>query len=121
MPPHPRLGSGWQGLTSPPTTPPVTSFPSKLKPFYSTEENSELVDISIRSVISLQPPGENNESIKVGPSGPPHLLGQDLEVYINMSSAESSHAEPVSGQRQQSAAGSISKCKVMLAAGTDKL
>ncbi|KAM9085449.1 LOW QUALITY PROTEIN: maestro heat-like repeat-containing protein family member 2A [Megaptera novaeangliae] len=37
---------------------------SKLKPFYSTEENSDLVDISIHSVISLQPPGENNESIK---------------------------------------------------------
>ncbi|XP_057602467.1 maestro heat-like repeat-containing protein family member 2A [Hippopotamus amphibius kiboko] len=37
---------------------------SKLKPFYSTEENSELMDISIHSVISLQPPGENNESVK---------------------------------------------------------
>ncbi|XP_031308306.2 maestro heat-like repeat-containing protein family member 2A [Camelus dromedarius] len=36
---------------------------SKLKPFYSTEESSELMDISIHSVISLQPPGEN-ESIK---------------------------------------------------------
>ncbi|XP_023980516.1 LOW QUALITY PROTEIN: maestro heat-like repeat-containing protein family member 2A [Physeter macrocephalus] len=40
------------------------SYLSKLKPFYSTEVNSELVDISIHSVISLQPPGENNESIK---------------------------------------------------------
>ncbi|KAF5919344.1 hypothetical protein HPG69_010744, partial [Diceros bicornis minor] len=37
---------------------------SKLKPFYSTEENSELMDISIHSVISLQAPGEDNESIK---------------------------------------------------------
>ncbi|PNI70226.1 MROH2A isoform 1 [Pan troglodytes] len=37
---------------------------SKLKPFYSTEENSELMDISIHSVISLQLPGEDNESIK---------------------------------------------------------
>ncbi|XP_061062043.1 maestro heat-like repeat-containing protein family member 2A isoform X2 [Eubalaena glacialis] len=40
------------------------SYLSKLKPFYSTEENSDLMDISIHSVISLQPPGENNESIK---------------------------------------------------------
>uniref|UniRef100_A0A8C0CBE5 Maestro heat like repeat family member 2A n=1 Tax=Balaenoptera musculus TaxID=9771 RepID=A0A8C0CBE5_BALMU len=40
------------------------SYLSKLKPFYTTEENSDLVDISIHSVISLQPPGENNESIK---------------------------------------------------------
>ncbi|XP_017745882.1 PREDICTED: maestro heat-like repeat-containing protein family member 2A isoform X2 [Rhinopithecus bieti] len=37
---------------------------SKLKPFYSTEENSELMDISIHSIISLQLPGEDNESIK---------------------------------------------------------
>ncbi|XP_069868076.1 maestro heat-like repeat-containing protein family member 2A isoform X1 [Dipodomys merriami] len=37
---------------------------STLKPFYSTEESSELMDISIHSVISLQPPGEDNESIK---------------------------------------------------------
>ncbi|XP_055280209.1 maestro heat-like repeat-containing protein family member 2A [Moschus berezovskii] len=40
------------------------SYLSKLKPFYSAEESSELMDISIRSVISLQPPGESNESIK---------------------------------------------------------
>ncbi|XP_060976102.1 maestro heat-like repeat-containing protein family member 2A [Dama dama] len=40
------------------------SYLSKLKPFYSTEESSELMDISIHSVISLQPPGESNESIK---------------------------------------------------------
>ncbi|KAJ8781617.1 hypothetical protein J1605_010875 [Eschrichtius robustus] len=40
------------------------SYLSKLKPFYSTEENSDLMDISIHSVISLQPPGGNNESIK---------------------------------------------------------
>ncbi|KAM5228684.1 maestro heat-like repeat-containing protein family member 2A [Ctenodactylus gundi] len=38
---------------------------SKLKPFYSTEESNELMDISIHSVISLQPPGEENESIKI--------------------------------------------------------
>ncbi|XP_016060098.1 PREDICTED: maestro heat-like repeat-containing protein family member 2A [Miniopterus natalensis] len=37
---------------------------SKVKPFYSAEENSELMDISIHSVISLQPPGKDNESIK---------------------------------------------------------
>ncbi|KAI4591194.1 hypothetical protein MJG53_002243 [Ovis ammon polii x Ovis aries] len=40
------------------------SYLSKLKPFYSTEESSELMDISIHSVISLQPPGESNESVK---------------------------------------------------------
>ncbi|XP_008570486.1 PREDICTED: maestro heat-like repeat-containing protein family member 2A [Galeopterus variegatus] len=37
---------------------------SKLKPFYSMEENSELMDISIHAVISLQPPGEDNEPMK---------------------------------------------------------
>ncbi|XP_054426726.1 maestro heat-like repeat-containing protein family member 2A [Pteronotus mesoamericanus] len=37
---------------------------SELKPFYSTEENSELMDASIHSVVSLVPPGEDNESIK---------------------------------------------------------
>uniref|UniRef100_A0A8C9JTS9 Maestro heat like repeat family member 2A n=1 Tax=Panthera tigris altaica TaxID=74533 RepID=A0A8C9JTS9_PANTA len=37
---------------------------SCLKPFYSTEENNELMDISIHSVISLQPPLEDNESIQ---------------------------------------------------------
>nr|KAF6496503.1 maestro heat like repeat family member 2A [Rousettus aegyptiacus] len=37
---------------------------SKVKPFYSAEENNELMDISIHSLISLQPPGEDNESIK---------------------------------------------------------
>ncbi|XP_053071963.1 maestro heat-like repeat-containing protein family member 2A isoform X3 [Acinonyx jubatus] len=37
---------------------------SSLKPFYSTEENNELMDISIHSVISLQPPLEDNESIQ---------------------------------------------------------
>lgn len=81
---------GWQGLNSPLTTPLVTSsFLSNLKPFYSTEENNELMDISIHSVISLQPPAEDNESVQVGPSGPPHFLGQDLEVYNNLGSAES--------------------------------
>uniref|UniRef100_A0A673U762 Maestro heat like repeat family member 2A n=1 Tax=Suricata suricatta TaxID=37032 RepID=A0A673U762_SURSU len=37
---------------------------SSLKPFYSTEENNELMDISIHSVISLQPPTEDNESMQ---------------------------------------------------------
>ncbi|XP_066089105.1 maestro heat-like repeat-containing protein family member 2A [Saccopteryx bilineata] len=37
---------------------------SQVKPSYSTEENSELMDISMNSVISLQPPGKDNESIK---------------------------------------------------------
>uniref|UniRef100_A0A8C6W7M8 Maestro heat-like repeat family member 2A n=1 Tax=Nannospalax galili TaxID=1026970 RepID=A0A8C6W7M8_NANGA len=37
---------------------------STLKPFYSSEESSELMDISIHAVISLQPPGEDNEPIK---------------------------------------------------------
>ncbi|XP_060049806.1 maestro heat-like repeat-containing protein family member 2A isoform X2 [Erinaceus europaeus] len=38
---------------------------SKVKPFYSLEESIELMDISIHSVISLRPPGEDNESIKI--------------------------------------------------------
>ncbi|XP_023578008.1 maestro heat-like repeat-containing protein family member 2A [Octodon degus] len=37
---------------------------SKLRPFYPAEESIELMEISIRSVISLQPPGEDNEPIK---------------------------------------------------------
>ncbi|XP_051009621.1 maestro heat-like repeat-containing protein family member 2A [Acomys russatus] len=37
---------------------------STLKPFYSSEESIELMDISIHTVISLQPPGEDNESVK---------------------------------------------------------
>ncbi|MEJ1272161.1 maestro heat-like repeat family member 2A [Cricetulus griseus] len=37
---------------------------STLKPFYSSEESIELMDISIHTVISLQPPGEDNDSIK---------------------------------------------------------
>lgn len=45
-------------------------FPSKLKPSYSMEESSELMDIGIHSVISLQPPREDNEAIKVGPLVP---------------------------------------------------
>ncbi|KAF6115087.1 maestro heat like repeat family member 2A [Phyllostomus discolor] len=36
---------------------------SKVTPFYSLEENSDLMDISMHSVISLPPPGEDNESI----------------------------------------------------------
>lgn len=50
------------------------SFPSKLKPFYSLEESSELMDIGIHSVISLQPPGGDNESMKVGAPG--HRAGR---------------------------------------------
>nr|XP_056840613.1 maestro heat-like repeat-containing protein family member 2A isoform X3 [Rattus norvegicus] len=38
---------------------------SMLKPFYSPEESTELMDISIHTVISLQPPGEDNESVKI--------------------------------------------------------
>ncbi|KAG3275581.1 maestro heat like repeat family member 2A [Ictidomys tridecemlineatus] len=37
---------------------------SKLRPFYSIEESNELMDISLHSVISLQPPGEDSESIR---------------------------------------------------------
>ncbi|XP_054977261.1 maestro heat-like repeat-containing protein family member 2A [Sorex araneus] len=37
---------------------------SKLKPFYSTEESAELMEISAHSVISLRPPAEDNESIR---------------------------------------------------------
>ncbi|XP_059133991.1 maestro heat-like repeat-containing protein family member 2A isoform X4 [Peromyscus eremicus] len=37
---------------------------STLKPFYSSEESIELMDISIHTVISLQPPGKDNESVK---------------------------------------------------------
>ncbi|XP_052605263.1 maestro heat-like repeat-containing protein family member 2A [Peromyscus californicus insignis] len=37
---------------------------STLKPFYSSEESIELMDISIHTVISLQPPGEDNQSVK---------------------------------------------------------
>lgn len=81
---------GWQGLNSLLTLPLVpSSFLSNLKPFYSMEENNELMDISIHSVISLQPPAEDNESIQVGPSGLPHFPGQDLEAYNNLGSAES--------------------------------
>ncbi|XP_037705547.1 maestro heat-like repeat-containing protein family member 2A isoform X2 [Choloepus didactylus] len=52
---------------------------SKLKPFYSMEENSELMDISIHSVISLQPPGEANESIKVLYANALNTLAQLME------------------------------------------
>lgn len=87
-----RLGSGAAEaqLPSDCSSLVTAASPSKLKPFYSTEESSELMDISIHSVISLQLPREDNESIKVGPSGMSHLLGQDLEVNINMGYAESS-------------------------------
>ncbi|ELK14350.1 Protein LOC339766 [Pteropus alecto] len=52
---------------------------SKVKPFYSTEENSELMDISIHSLISLQPPGEDNESIKTLYTNALHALEQLME------------------------------------------
>ncbi|XP_025144976.3 LOW QUALITY PROTEIN: maestro heat-like repeat-containing protein family member 2A [Bubalus bubalis] len=55
------------------------SYLSKLKPFYSTEESSELMDISIHSVISLQPPGESNESIKTLYTNALHALEQLME------------------------------------------
>nr|XP_058908883.1 maestro heat-like repeat-containing protein family member 2A [Kogia breviceps] len=58
------------------------SYLSKLKPFYSTEENSELVDISIHSVISLQPPGENSESIKTLYVSSLHALEQLMEGLV---------------------------------------
>ncbi|KAH0509409.1 Maestro heat-like repeat-containing protein family member 2A [Microtus ochrogaster] len=38
---------------------------STLKPFYSSEESMDLMDISIHAIISLQPPGEDNESVKL--------------------------------------------------------
>lgn len=45
----------------------------------------ELMDISIHAIISLQPPGEDNESVKVGSSGrPPCFLGQNPELYIGI-------------------------------------
>lgn len=49
-------------------------FLSTLKPFYSSEESTELMDIGIHTVISLQPPGEDNESIKVGFPGEASLF-----------------------------------------------
>ena len=58
-------------------TPPAanTCFLSTLKPFYSPEESTELMDIGIHAVISLQPPGEDNESVKVGfPGGEASLF-----------------------------------------------
>uniref|UniRef100_A0A8C3YTQ9 Maestro heat like repeat family member 2A n=1 Tax=Catagonus wagneri TaxID=51154 RepID=A0A8C3YTQ9_9CETA len=65
------------------TTPLVTSsFPSKLRPFYSAEENSELMDIGIHSIISLQPPGEDNESIKTLYVNALHALEQLMEGLV---------------------------------------
>uniref|UniRef100_A0A4W2GSD0 Maestro heat like repeat family member 2A n=1 Tax=Bos indicus x Bos taurus TaxID=30522 RepID=A0A4W2GSD0_BOBOX len=55
------------------------SYLSKLKPFYATEESSELMDISIHSVISLQPPGDSNESIKTLYTNALHALEQLME------------------------------------------
>ncbi|KAK2108259.1 Maestro heat-like repeat-containing protein member 2A [Saguinus oedipus] len=56
--------------------------PVKLKPFYSTEENSELIDISIHSVISLQLPGEDNESIKTLYANALNTLEQLMESLL---------------------------------------
>ncbi|XP_053759476.1 maestro heat-like repeat-containing protein family member 2A isoform X2 [Panthera pardus] len=50
-----------------------------LKPFYSTEENNELMDISIHSVISLQPPLEDNESIQTLYANALQALGHLME------------------------------------------
>ncbi|XP_008054484.1 maestro heat-like repeat-containing protein family member 2A [Carlito syrichta] len=55
---------------------------SKLKPFYKMEENSELMDISIHSVISLQPPGEDNESIKTLYANALRALEQLMESLL---------------------------------------
>ncbi|XP_059560853.1 maestro heat-like repeat-containing protein family member 2A [Myotis daubentonii] len=55
---------------------------SKVKPFYSTEENSELMDISIHSVISLQPPGKDNESIKTLYTNALCVLQQLMEGFL---------------------------------------
>ncbi|XP_044922736.1 maestro heat-like repeat-containing protein family member 2A [Mustela putorius furo] len=52
---------------------------SNLKPFYSTEESNELMDISIHSVISLQPPAEDNESIQTLYANAKHALEQLME------------------------------------------
>ncbi|XP_072652860.1 maestro heat-like repeat-containing protein family member 2A isoform X3 [Canis lupus baileyi] len=52
---------------------------SNLKPFYSMEENNELMDISIHSVISLQPPAEDNESIQTLYANAMHALEQLME------------------------------------------
>ncbi|XP_004674818.1 PREDICTED: maestro heat-like repeat-containing protein family member 2A [Condylura cristata] len=49
---------------------------STLRPFYSTEESSELMDISLHAVISLQPPAEDNESIKTLYANALHALEQ---------------------------------------------
>uniref|UniRef100_A0A8C2W633 Maestro heat like repeat family member 2A n=1 Tax=Chinchilla lanigera TaxID=34839 RepID=A0A8C2W633_CHILA len=55
---------------------------SKLRPFYSTEESSELMEISIHSVISLQPPGEDNEAIKTLYVNALHSLEQLMEGLL---------------------------------------
>jgi hypothetical protein len=83
---HAQTGQQAAEVQLPSDTPLVAaSFSSTLKPFYSTEENKEMMDIGIHSIIPLYPPGEENESIKVGSSRPAHFLGKNLEVYIDMS------------------------------------
>lgn len=45
------------------------------------EESSELMEISIQTVISLQPPTEGHESIKVGLCGQlEHLVVGEVEL-----------------------------------------
>ncbi|XP_058521134.1 maestro heat-like repeat-containing protein family member 2A isoform X1 [Ochotona princeps] len=55
---------------------------SKLKPSYSMEESSELLDIGIHSVISLQPPGDNNEAIKALYASAVGALEQLMETVL---------------------------------------
>ncbi|XP_036109258.1 maestro heat-like repeat-containing protein family member 2A [Molossus molossus] len=55
---------------------------SKVRPFYSAEENSELMDIGIHSVISLQPPAEDNESIKALYANALRALEQLVEALM---------------------------------------
>ncbi|XP_019483814.1 PREDICTED: maestro heat-like repeat-containing protein family member 2A [Hipposideros armiger] len=55
---------------------------SKVKPFYSTEENSELMDVCTHSFISLQPPGEDNESSKTLYTNALHSLEQLMESLM---------------------------------------
>ncbi|XP_041506856.1 maestro heat-like repeat-containing protein family member 2A [Microtus oregoni] len=55
---------------------------STLKPFYSSEESMELMDISIHAIISLQPPGEDNESVKTLYANALHSLKQLMEGLL---------------------------------------
>uniref|UniRef100_A0A8C0ZNJ2 Maestro heat-like repeat-containing protein family member 2A n=1 Tax=Castor canadensis TaxID=51338 RepID=A0A8C0ZNJ2_CASCN len=55
---------------------------STLKPFYSTEENKEMMDIGIHSIIPLYPPGEENESIKTLYANALNSLEQLMESLL---------------------------------------